>query len=214
MTTLLFVLGLALVLQQPSAPIRFEPTSGVPSFAVREPVLRITPAPSSRPARSRALATTTSARAGAWPGEVGPFHIEGATPNDTLVVHPPAPAESRYAVSAVNPGGISAVVPDSRTRMMTEPLPARRFVWRLDLERNVGILDLPNSASKRIEMPLADARPPGRCAGGQARYSAACGLATSAATWTPPMRARARPSTCRVPRRRALLLRRRPRASG
>jgi amidase len=59
-----------------------------------------------------------------------------------------------YAVSAVNPGGISAVVPDSRTRMLTDPLPARRFVWQLDLERNVGILELPNSASKRFEMPL------------------------------------------------------------
>ena len=58
------------------------------------------------------------------------------------------------AVSAVNPGGISAVAADSRTRMLNDPLPARRFEWRLDLARNVGILELPGSASKRIEMPL------------------------------------------------------------
>ena len=57
-------------------------------------------------------------------------------------------------MSAVNPTGISAVAGDSRTRMINDPLPARRFVWRLDRPRNVGILDLPNSASKSIEMPL------------------------------------------------------------
>jgi acetamidase/formamidase len=57
-------------------------------------------------------------------------------------------------VSAVNPGGISAVAGDSRTRMLNDPLPARRFEWRLDLNRNVGILDIPASASKRIELPL------------------------------------------------------------
>jgi amidase len=57
-------------------------------------------------------------------------------------------------VSAVNPTGISAVAGDSRTRMINDPLPARRFVWRLDRARNVGILDIPNSASKTIEMPL------------------------------------------------------------
>jgi len=28
-------------------------------------------------------------------------------------------------------------------------------VWQLDRQRNVGILDLPNSASKRIELPLS-----------------------------------------------------------
>jgi acetamidase/formamidase len=38
--------------------------------------------------------------------------------------------------------------------MLNEPLPARRFVWRLDRQRMVGTLDLPNSASKRIELPL------------------------------------------------------------
>lgn len=141
---------------QPPAPrtIRFEPDHGVPTFAVRDPVLRITP--------GTTVETRTFSRAGdyyeggPWPGEVGPFHIEGATANDTLVVRIVRLRPNRnYGVSSVNPGGISAVVPDSRTRMLTEPLPARRFVWQLDLKRNVGILDLPNSASKRIEIPLA-----------------------------------------------------------
>jgi amidase len=142
--------------QQPaSTPIRFEPRDGVPTFAVREPVLRVTP--------GAIVETRTFSRpgdyyeraGGAWPGEVGPFWIEGATPDDTLVVRILKLKPNRdTAVSAVNPGGISAVAADSRTRMLNDPLPARRFVWRLDLSRNVGILDLPNSASKRIEIPL------------------------------------------------------------
>jgi amidase len=146
----------SIIAQSPiSTTIKYEPTSGVPTFAVREPVLRIQP--------GTIVETRTFSRAGdyyeraggAWPGEVGPFWIEGATPNDTLVVRILRLRPNRdTAVSVVNPGGISAVVPDSRTRMLTEPLPARRFVWRLDLERSVGILDLPNSASRQIEMPL------------------------------------------------------------
>ena len=38
--------------------------------------------------------------------------------------------------------------------MLNDPLPARRFIWQLDRTRNVGILEIPNSASKRIEVPL------------------------------------------------------------
>jgi amidase len=152
----LAALAASLLNQQPaSAPIKFEPTAGVPTFAVREPILRIKP--------GAVVETRTFSRpgdyyeraGGAWPGEVGPFWIEGATPDDTLVVRIVRLRPNRdSAVSAVNPGGISAVAGDSRTRMLNDPLPARRFEWRLDLSRNMGILDLPNSASKRIEMPL------------------------------------------------------------
>lgn len=155
MKTLWFVLGLALAASQSPASITFEPTDGVPSFGVREPVLRIKP--------GDAVDTRTFSRpgdyyeraGGAWPGEVGPFHIEGATPDDTLVVKILRLRLNRdTAVSAVNPGGISAVAGDARTRILNDPLPSRRFVWQLDRARNVGILDLPNSASKRIEVPL------------------------------------------------------------
>ena len=155
MTALLIVLSLALLVQQPRPPITFEPTSGVPSFAVREPVLRVKP--------GDVVETRTFSRpgdyyeraGGGWPGEVGPFHIEGATTNDTLVVKILRVRLNRdTAVSAVNPSGISAVAADTRTRMLNDPLPARRFVWQLDRERNVGILELPDSASKRIEVPL------------------------------------------------------------
>jgi acetamidase/formamidase len=152
---ILIAVGLALLLQQSPPPVKYEPTSGVPTFAVREPVLRVKP--------GAVVETRTFSRegdyyaraGGAWPGEVGPFYIEGATTNDTLVVKILRLRLNRdTAVSAVNPSGISAVAGDSRTRILNDPLPARRFEWQLDRERNVGILELPNSASKRFEVPL------------------------------------------------------------
>jgi acetamidase/formamidase len=141
--------------QQQTVPIRFEPTAGVPSFAVREPVLRIKPGTI---VESRTFSTPGDyyeRPGGPWPGEVGPFHIEGATPDDTLVVRILKIQLNRdTAVSSVTPNGISAVAGDSRTRMLNDPLPPRRFVWQLDRARNMGMLELPNSASKRIEVPL------------------------------------------------------------
>ena len=155
MIALLLAVTLALIVQQPPAPITFEPTSGVPSFAVREPVLRIKPGDIVQTRTFSRPGDYYERAGGAWPGEVGPFHIDGATPNDTLVVKILKITLNRdTAVSSVSPNGISAVAADSRTRMLNDPLPARRFVWQLDRQRNVGILDLPNSASKRIEVPL------------------------------------------------------------
>jgi acetamidase/formamidase len=136
--------------------VTYEPTAGVPTFAVREPVLRVTP--------GTTVETRTFSKpgdyydpkvAGPWPGEVGPFFIEGAAPGDTLVVRVLRLRPNRdIAISNVTPGGISGVAADSRTRLLNEPLPARRFVWRLDRTRNVGIIDLPNSAVKQLELPL------------------------------------------------------------
>ena len=138
-----------------SAPIVFEPTQGVPTFAVRPPVLRLKPGATVQTRTFSKPGDYYEKTGGPWPGEVGPFLIEGATTGDTLVVRILRLRPNRdSAVSAVNPAGISAVAGDSRTRMLNDPLPARRFEWRLDRARNVGILELPASASKRIEMPL------------------------------------------------------------
>jgi len=138
---------------QASPRITFTPKEGVPTYAVREPVLRIKP--------GTIVETKTFSKpgdyyeGGAWPGEAGPFHIEGAALGDTLVVKILKLTPNRdTAVSRYNPGGISGVAGDSRTRMLNDPLPARPFTWRLDRQRMVGILDMPNSASKRIEVPL------------------------------------------------------------
>jgi acetamidase/formamidase len=149
------LLGLLLVSQQAPAPIKFEPTAGVQTFAVREPVLRLKPGAIVETRSFSRAGDYYERSGGAWPGEVGPFHIEGATANDTLVVKILKLRLNRdTAVSALNPNGISAVAGDARTRMLNDPLPARRFVWQLDRGRNVGTLELPNSASKKIEVPL------------------------------------------------------------
>ena len=133
--------------------ISFTPTAGVPTFAVREPVLRIKP--------GTTVETKTFSKpgdyyeGGAWPGEVGPFHIEGAMPGDTLVVKIVRLRPNRdIAVSRYSPGGISGVAGDSRTRMLNDPLPARPFTWKIDREKMTGTLDLPNSSSKSITVPL------------------------------------------------------------
>jgi acetamidase/formamidase len=86
---------------------------------------------------------------------VGPFAIEGAAPGDTLVVRILKLTPNRdVAISSVAPNGISGVAADNRTRMLNDPLPAKRYVWRIDRQRMMGVLDLPASASKRIEIPL------------------------------------------------------------
>jgi len=135
--------------------LKFEPRGGVPTFTAREPVLRVKPGDTVETRTYSEPGDYYERAGGRWPGEVGPFFIEGATPNDTLVVRILRLRPNRdTAVSAVNPGGISALAADGRTRMLNDPLPARRYVWKLDLARSVGVLDLPASSSKRIELPL------------------------------------------------------------
>src|SRR5687768_10916400 len=147
---LLFVLSAAAGAQT-QTPIKFEPTTGVPTFAVREPVLRIKPGATVETRTFSRPGDYYERAGGAWPGEVGPFYIEGATPNDTLVVRIVRLRLNRdTAVSQLSPNGISGVAGDSRTRMLNDPLPARRFEWKLDRTRNVGILEIPSSASKRF----------------------------------------------------------------
>lgn len=136
--------------------IPFTPRTGAQTFAVREPVLRVKAGDIVQTQTFSTAGDYYERDGGPWPGEVGPFYIEGATPNDTLVVKILKLQPNRdTAVSAVRPGGISAVAGDGRTRMLNDPVPARRFVWRLDRLRSLGILDLPASALKRIELPLS-----------------------------------------------------------
>jgi acetamidase/formamidase len=135
---------------------KFKPTVGVQTFAVRPPVLTIKPGDTVETETfSRPGDYYDPDKAGPWPGEVGPFSIAGAAPGDTLVVRILKLAPNRdIAISNHTGTGISGVSGDSRTRMLNDPLPARRFVWRLDRQRMIGRLDLPNSASKSIELPL------------------------------------------------------------
>jgi len=153
-----FLTGVAVLASPVFAPAQarvhhFKPSVGVQTFAVREPVLRVKPGDI---VETETLYGGYYERAGgAWPGEVGPFYIEGATPNDTLVVKILKLRPNRdLAVSTHTPGFISALASDRYTRMLNEPIPARRYVWQLDRERNLGILDLPAS-NRRLEIPLA-----------------------------------------------------------
>jgi acetamidase/formamidase len=134
---------------------KFVPQNGVATYAVRTPVLRVKPGDIVESPTLTRPGDYYEKEGGAWPGEVGPFYIEGATPDDTLVVRILKVQLNRdTAVSFVRPAGLSALATDGRLRLLNDPLPTRRFVWQLDRQRNVGTLDLPNSASKRIEIPL------------------------------------------------------------
>jgi amidase len=133
--------------------LRFKPTKGVQTFAVREPVLRVKPGDI---VESETLYGGYYEREnGEWPGEVGPFLIEGATTNDTLIVKILKLRTNRdHAVSTHTPGFISAVAGDRYTRMLNDPIPKRRYVWRIEKNGTVGVLDLPDS-KKRVELPLS-----------------------------------------------------------
>jgi amidase len=134
---------------------KFVPQDGVATYAVRPPVLRVKPGDIVESPTMSKPGDYYEKEGGAWPGEVGPFFIEGATPDDTLVVRILKVQLNRdTAVSFVRPAGLSALATDGRLRLLNEPLPTRRFVWQLDRQRHVASLDLPNSASKRIEIPL------------------------------------------------------------
>lgn len=134
---------------------KFIPQNGVATYAVRPPVLRVKPGDIVESPTMAKPGDYYEKEGGPWPGEVGPFFVEGATPDDTLVVRILKVQLNRdTAVSFVRPAGLSALATDGRLRLLNDPLPTRRFVWQLDRQRNVGTLDLPNSRSKRIEIPL------------------------------------------------------------
>lgn len=130
----------------------FKPTRGVQTFAVREPVLRVRP--------GDVVETETldgpyyRSPGGKWPGEVGPFYVEGAAPGDTLVVKIRRLRPNRdHGVSTHTPGFLSAIAGDRYTRMLNDPIPSRRYVWKLERDATRGVLELPASG-RRLEVPL------------------------------------------------------------
>ncbi len=137
---------------QASDTVRFTPSIAQPTFAVREPVLTIRP--------GTVLISETnwggyfSPEGGAFPGEVGPFLIEGATTDDILVVkvHRVRP-NYQYAASNIGPnfGGLST---DARVRLLNDPIPSHRYLWELDLEEMTGTVALPGSEMDEITVEL------------------------------------------------------------
>ncbi|MFQ5788873.1 MAG: acetamidase/formamidase family protein [Acidobacteriota bacterium] len=132
--------------------VRFTPTVGYPTFAVREPVLRVKPGTTL--ISSTNFGQYYTEEGGAFPGEVGPIYIEGATTNDILVVEIVEVRPNHdLAASSLSPdfGGLAS---DSRHRLLNDKIPARRYVWRLDRERLTATTELPGSKMGRIEIDL------------------------------------------------------------
>jgi acetamidase/formamidase len=131
--------------------VHFTPTVGYPTFAVREPVLHLKP--------GTTLVSKTNfgdyytEEGGDFPGEVGPFYIDGATTEDTLVVRViKVQPNHDIAASALFSNFISGLATDSRLRLLNDPIPDRRYVWRLDREKMTGTTQLPDSKMKEIEI--------------------------------------------------------------
>ena len=132
--------------------VRFTPKVGHPTFAVREPVMRIKP--------GTVLVSKTmfggyyTPEGGPFPGEVGPFFIEGATTRDMLVVKIRRVRPNyQYAVSRIY-GDFGGLASDDRVRMLNDPIPARRYLWRLDTLKMTGTTELTDSRQKQITIDL------------------------------------------------------------
>jgi acetamidase/formamidase len=150
-------IALALVAQAAPAAgaqdtVRFRPAVGYPTFAVREPVLRVKP--------GTVIVSNTmfgpyyTEEGGAFPGEVGPIYVEGATTNDVLVVKILKVRPNHHLAASQIYSDFGGLATDSRVRMLNDPIPARRYVWRLDLERMTGRTVLPDSRMREIEIEL------------------------------------------------------------
>lgn len=132
--------------------VHFTPTVGYPTFAVREPVLRISP--------GTVLHSETNTGpyyepgGGAFPGEVGPFYIEGATTDDTLVIEIISVTPNSSLAAAQIYSDFGGLATDSRVRLLNEPVASRRYEWRLDLEAMTGTVELPDSLMSEITIEL------------------------------------------------------------
>lgn len=87
---------------------------------------------------------------------VGPFYVEGAEAGDALSIQIEQIRLNRETAWSRHPpnfGSLTEEGPDRRL-LLNEPIPLMAFRWRLDISRNLGILELPNSKIKRVKIPL------------------------------------------------------------
>lgn len=149
---------------------RFKPSKYYFTFGPNEPAYRVKP-------RDTVVVSTVDARGGDSEGKkileeakqtspgtllnssnplLGPFYVEGAELGDTLVVKIERISLNRQSAwSGVRPhfGSLTEEVPDRRL-LLNAPLEDRTFPWELDLRRSVGIMELPGSKLKKVEIPL------------------------------------------------------------
>jgi acetamidase/formamidase len=160
-TALLLLAGAPLLAQRATAPpappaprdtVRFTPTVGHPTFAVREPVRRIRPG-TLLVSRTMFGAYYTE-QGGAFPGEVGPFYVEGATPDDMLVVRIRKLRPNHGIAAAQLYPDFGGLATSDRVRLLNEPTPARRYIWRLDTARGTATTTLPDSRMREVTVDL------------------------------------------------------------
>lgn len=87
---------------------------------------------------------------------VGPIYVEEAEEGDLLAVHIARIRLTRdYASSMQGPrfGSLTGEGP-GKTLLYNEPIPRIEYEWRLDLERNLGVLQMPGSRVGKVEVPL------------------------------------------------------------
>jgi len=87
---------------------------------------------------------------------VGPVYVDGAQEGDLLAVHIQEIRLNRdYGWSRQGPrfGSLTGEAP-GKVLLYNDPIPEIMYSWKLDLERHVGILDMPHSKLGRAEVPL------------------------------------------------------------
>ncbi len=132
--------------------VEFTPEIGYPTFAVREPVLRIRP--NTILVSNTMMGPYYTEQGGAFPGEVGPFYIEGATTEDTLVVEVLKVRPNHTIAAARVSSSFGGLAGESRVRFLADPIGQRRYVWRLDREEMTGTTELPGSRMGSITVDL------------------------------------------------------------
>ena len=87
---------------------------------------------------------------------VGPIYVEEAEEGDLLAVHIRRIRINRdFAISkqSKNFGSLTGEY-EGHILLYNDPIPTMWYEWKLDLERNVGILELPGSRLGKVEVPL------------------------------------------------------------
>ena len=176
--------------------VRFTPKVAQPTFAVREPVLRVRP--------GTVLVSQTNfgpyytEAGGAFPGEVGPIYVEGATTKDMLKIEIVKVRPNHALAASQVYSDFGGLATDARVRMLNDPIaaPALRLAPRHDADGRRH-RDAQEPGRSHGDRPQADARACGRRARAARRRSPASGRGTSAATWTRPSCGRAPPCSSR-----------------
>jgi amidase len=152
MALLVLVPSLSAQASAQESTVHFAPTVGHPTFAVREPVMHLKP--------GTTLVSNTNFGAyyteegGDFPGEVGPFYVDGATPEDTLVVRVIKVQPNHDLAASRLYADFGGLAMDKTVRLLNDPIEPRRYVWRLDPEKMTATTRLPDSKMREIEIDL------------------------------------------------------------